>query len=76
MIIIESSEANKTGHNVKPTLDIKRRSNIVDEAFLEQKEILLDMVRIFYESGNRIHSLLFLLFIFVCFMKIQWLVYD
>ncbi|CAB3224417.1 unnamed protein product [Arctia plantaginis] len=49
MVIVEGSEANKTGHSSKPTLD-KRRSNIVDEAFLEQKEILLDMVRIFFES--------------------------
>ncbi|CAB3229782.1 unnamed protein product [Arctia plantaginis] len=43
MVIVEGSEANKTGHSSKPTLD-KRRSNIVDEAFLEQKEILLDML--------------------------------
>ncbi|XP_075973331.1 uncharacterized protein LOC142974730 [Anticarsia gemmatalis] len=43
--ILEDSEANNnTVLNVKPLLDPKRRSEIVDDAFLEQKDVLLDML--------------------------------
>ncbi|CAD0199510.1 unnamed protein product [Chrysodeixis includens] len=46
LAVLEVSQAN-IAHNaaaLKPFLDPKRRSEIVDEAFLEQKDILLDML--------------------------------
>uniref|UniRef100_A0A2A4J9M8 Uncharacterized protein n=1 Tax=Heliothis virescens TaxID=7102 RepID=A0A2A4J9M8_HELVI len=45
--MLEDSQANGLnthGLNVKPYLDPKRRSEIVDETFLEQKDVLLDML--------------------------------
>ncbi|XP_063894494.1 uncharacterized protein LOC135117926 [Helicoverpa armigera] len=46
--ILEDSQANSiNAHgmmNVKPYLDPKRRSEIVDQAFSEQKDVLLDML--------------------------------
>lgn len=44
---LEDIQANLNAHGTMNAklLDPKRRSEIVDEAFLEQKDILLEMVR-------------------------------
>lgn len=44
LTILVECEGNQTGLHIKSALDTKQRSNIIDEAFLEQKDVLLDML--------------------------------